>query len=274
MDNPLLALRQSRGVLIATHRGMVAGNIPHNTIAAFELALRHGTDLLETDVTRCADGTVFVFHPGKELAQLGVDVDIRQMDAPAVRQLRYLNDDRAVTEHTVLELDAFLEHYKNRCIINLDHGWKCFPEMVAAVRRHEMEDQILLKGPSDPVFFKVVEELAPDMMFMPICKETDTATELLETMRIHYVGAELVFSGEDSPLLDANYIQSHHDHGRLLWCNAIVYNYKKVLSAGHTDDVAVLQDPEAGWGWIVDKGFDIIQTDWTLPMRLYLDQRK
>ena len=68
------------------------------------------------------------------------------------------------------------------------------------------------------------------------------------------------------------YIESHHKKGRLLWCNAIVYNYKTVLSAGHTDDVAVLGDPDKGWGWIVDRGFDMIQTDWTLLLRNYLDQ--
>ncbi|MBQ7719368.1 MAG: glycerophosphodiester phosphodiesterase, partial [Clostridia bacterium] len=34
-----------------------------------------------------------------------------------------------------------------------------------------------------------------------------------------------------------------------------------VLTAGHTDDAAVMGDPEYGWGWLADR-FDIIQTDW------------
>lgn len=271
--NTLLPLRRNRGVLIATHRGMVVANIPHNTIPAFEIALLHGTDLLETDVTRGGDGTMYIFHPGKEIAQLGVSVDIRTMDAAQVSGLRYLNDDRHPTEHGILTLDAFLETYKNRCIINLDHGWKCFPDMVKAVRRHKMEDQILLKAPSQSVYFQMVEALAPDMMFMAIIKEEDNATALLEASDINYVGAELVFSREDAPILSPEYIQAHHDAGRLLWCNTIVYDYQKVLSAGHTDDVAVLGDPDLGWGWVIDKGFDIIQTDWTLNLRNYLDKR-
>ena len=136
--NSLLPLHGQRGTLIATHRGMVAANIPHNTIPAFDLALLHGTDLLETDVTRGGDGTMYIFHPGKELAQLGVDVNIKAMDRDQVAQLRYLNDDRNPTTHGILTLDAFLETYKNRCILNLDHGWKCFPDMITAVRRHDM----------------------------------------------------------------------------------------------------------------------------------------
>lgn len=273
MIRSLQQARTQRGVLIATHRGMVAANIPHNTIPAFEIALLHGTDILETDVTRCGDGTMFVFHPGKEPAQLGVDVDIRNMGAEQVRQLRYLNDDRAATDHGILTLDAFLETYKNRCLINLDHGWKCFPDMIAAVRRHHIEDQILLKAPAKPEYFHAVEALAPDMMFMSICKEEDTSTALLESMNINFAGVELVFAKEDSPLVDEAYIRSHHEKGRLLWCNAILYDYKKQLSGGHTDDVAVTGDPDNGWGWIIDKGFDIIQTDWTMPLRSYLDSR-
>ena len=49
--NTLKELQEQRGVLIATHRGMVTGNIPHNTFPAFDVALLHGTDIIETDVT-------------------------------------------------------------------------------------------------------------------------------------------------------------------------------------------------------------------------------
>lgn len=271
--NPLLPLSRQHGTLIATHRGMVAANIPHNTIPAFDLALLHGTHMLETDVTRGGDGTMYVFHPGKELAQLGVDVSLKAMTREEVSRLRYLNDDRNPTELGILTLDDFLEHYKNRCILNLDHGWKCFPDMVTTVRRHSMEEQILLKAPATPENLKAVEELAPDMMFMGIIKGEDTISPLLESMDINYVAAELIFDREDSPLLDPAYVESHHAKGRLLWCNAIVYNYQKVLSAGHTDDVAVLGDPDTGWGWIIDKGFDIIQTDWPLLLNQYLENR-
>ena len=71
----------------------------------------------------------------------------------------------------------------------------------------------------------------------------------------------------------ADYIRSHKEKGRLLWCNAILYNCKKQLSGGHTDDAAVTGDPDYGWGWIVDKGFDIIQTDWVMPLKMYLKSR-
>ena len=270
----LLEARQEKGVLIAAHRGMVAGNIPQNTIPAFEAALNQGTDILETDVTMSGDGTIFIFHPGQEKNHLKQDIHLAQMTAQEIRQTRYVNSCNAYTEWGPITLDEFLEHYKGRCFINLDHGWSIMPEMVNVVRRHNMEDQIILKTPAKEEYLKIVQQVAPDMMYMPICKEADTITPLLERMDINYIAAELVFAKDDSPLASDAYLQSHHDKGRLLWINAILYNCLKPLSGGHTDDVAVTGDPDLGWGWSIDKGFDIIQTDWTLPLRQYMDNRK
>ena len=273
MINTLSELRTQKGVLIAAHRGMVGGNIPHNTIPAFEAALNQGADILETDVTLSGDGVMFIFHPGKEQGHLNENVHLGEMTAQEIRQLRYINSCGAKTQYGLTTLDEFLETYKNRCLINLDHGWKAMPPMLKAIRRHHMEDQILVKTPANPEYVKMMEELAPDMMYMPIFKENDELTPVIETMKVNYVAAELVFEQDDSSLVMPEYLEQHHKKGRLLWCNALLYNYKKQLSGGHTDDVAVSGDPDAGWGWLLERGFDMIQTDWVMPLRHYMDSR-
>lgn len=264
---------RSNGVLLAAHRGMAAGNIPCNTIAAFEAALRQGADMLETDLALSGDGEVLIFHPKKEKAHLNKDIHLEEMTMEQIRELRFVNIDNDKTPWGILTLDAFLETYKNRCLLNLDHGWDFMDKMVAAVRRHKMEDQVLLKAPSKLMYAEAMEELAPDMMFMPIYKETDTMTQILEKMNVNFVGAELVFATEDSALAQDDYIKSHHDKGRLLWANPLVYYYKSQLVAGHNDDNAVIYGPEENWGWLMDKGFDILQTDWILPLRQFVDNR-
>lgn len=118
-----------------------------------------------------------------------------------------------------------------------------------------------------------MEELAPKMMFMPILKQTDEFTEQLEKRDVNFVGSELVFADESSPLIDEEYMELQHKKGRLLWANAILYSYKAPLSAGHTDDIAVAEDPNLGWGWLIDKGFDIIQTDWVMPLHSYISKK-
>lgn len=63
-----------------------------------------------------------------------------------------------------------------------------------------------------------------------------------------------------------------HSDEMLVWANGIVYNYKDELAAGHNDDISLVENPEKGWGWIADKGYDIIQTDFLLPCRQFLEQ--
>ena len=272
--NTLARARQERGVLIAAHRGMAAGNIPCNTMPAFEAALRQGADMLETDVILNGEGKMFIFHTKQEKNHLNLDIHLEQMTEEQILQQRFVNTDNDVTPYGVLRLDDFLEAFKNRCLINLDHGWDFLPELVGAVRRHGMEEQILVKAPSKIKFAEQMEAIAPEIMFMPIYKETDHLTEQLENMNINFVGAELVFATEDSPVAQDAYIKAHHDKGRLLWCNPILYSYKAQLTAGHNDDVAITSDPEFGWGWLIDKQFDILQTDWVLPMRQFINNRK
>ena len=272
-ENELQKARREKGVLIAAHRGVSGGNIPFNTIQAFEAALAQGADMLETDVTVSADGELFVFHPSQERKHLNLDIHLEQMTGKEIRELRYVNFDRAATEYHLPSLEEFLETYKGRCFINLDHGWDCLPEMTRLVRRHGMERQVLIKAPAKLTYAQQMEALAPDMMFMPIYKEKDELTGQLEQMNLNFVGAEVVFASEDSPLASEEYIRRHHERRRVLWCNAILYSYKSQLSGGHTDDVAVTGSPDHGWGWILDRGFDIIQTDWVLPLKQYLADR-
>ena len=85
------------------------------------------------------------------------------------------------------------------------------------------------------------------------------------------VGVEICFSTDNDLACAPETLDLLHKNGLLAWSNAIVFSYKSVLSAGHSDDTAMLGDPDNGWGWLVDRGFDILQTDWTLPCRLYLE---
>ena len=55
--------KAKENIIIAAHRGSCAGNIPCNTLAAYEIALKQGADMLEVDVSCSIDGKLFLFHP-------------------------------------------------------------------------------------------------------------------------------------------------------------------------------------------------------------------
>lgn len=268
-----LHLYNNDNVQVVAHRGAAGSNIPCNTIPAFDIALKGGASILEMDLFKSTDGEIFIFHTGKEPYQLNKNIDLTKLDSEEIKKLRLINVDFYPTQWGINSFDDVLEHFKNRCILNLDRIGDCIPDVIKAVERHNMKDQVLLKHAPIPSVLKIIEDVAPDYMFMPIYMEKDNASEIIEKMNINYIGAELVFETEKSPVIQPEYIESMKKRGKTLWGNAVLYNYKIPLSAGHTDDVSMIDDPDKGWGWLVDHGFDIIQTDWTYQCCKYLKDR-
>ncbi len=266
-------LRQAAGerTLVAAHRGVAGGNIPCNTIPAYEAALAQGADMIEIDVTRSTDGILYVFHPGMEHAHLYSARRIAEMTSREVDMLFLVNQDRTATQFHVPRLTEVLARFRGRCYINIDKFWDWPREIARAVRTFGMQDQVLVKTSSDPKYFDIVEEVAPDIPYMVIAREKDVCTEMLCQKRLRYAGIEALFTRDSSPVASPAYIEDMHKRGLLVWANAIVYDHKAVLSAGHTDDVSAPGDVEAGWGWLARRGFDIIQTDWVMPLIRYLE---
>ena len=258
-------------VILCAHRGIFGGNIPCNTIASFDFAIAEGADMIELDVTRSADGELFVFHPGMERRQFCKEVRIRNMQAADVRAMRLCNVDGTPTELGVNTLDEVLEHLKGRCYINIDKFGDCPADIIECVRRHDMKDQIILKCSPKPESLAVVETYAPDVPFLPILSTPGDTHEMLLSRNIAYIGAELLFKTEDDETASEAYREKLRRDGKLLWVNTIVYDYRAVLSAGHSDDAAILGDPEFGWGWCADR-FDILQTDWIGSLSRYLEK--
>ena len=258
-------------LLLVAHRGAFAGNIPCNTIAAYEAALRQGADMIEIDLNYTADGKLVVFHPKMERAHLGFSGNINEYDWDFVKQLRYINVDRGVTQFGLNTLDEVLEQFKGRCYINIDKFWVKPREIAQIVRRHGMTDQILGKTSVKPQYLDIVEAYCPDIPYMAVVKSEEEIA-VARPRKINYVGTEVLFREDTSPLCSPEFIEQHHKDGLLVWCNSIVYNYRDVLAGGHSDDRAFLGDPEGSWGWIADRGFDLMQTDHMLEAALFLEK--
>ena len=257
---------------IAAHRGVSGGDIPCNTRTAFEIALMQGADIVELDVAVSKEGSLWVFHPGMEPAHLLSQKRIRDMTDDEVRGLYFYNYDSVITEERILTLDEALEQLKNRCLINVDKFWTAVGPIAETIRRHGMADQVIVKTAPDKVCYDTIEAMVPDMPYMVVTRDKDDCTAYLKTRPLRYIGTEVLFREDTSPVASAAYIADMHRQGFKVWVNAIVYDYKAVISGGHTDDAALRGDPAWGWKWLADRGFDIIQTDWPQLLRQYLTQ--
>lgn len=263
-----------RKPLIAAHRGLALGNIPCNTPAAFEFALANGADIIELDVTVTADGQLMVFHPGMEPAHTNSPGYFDRMSAAEISEkVCFTNMDNTPTQYKVCTLKEVLLQLKGRCVVNIDKFWTA-PEVISSVIREcGMEQDVIIKTNFNEADLENVRKYAPDMPYMPVISDPAHLNALIGDPRIHLVGAEILFDTEDSLFASPDYIRQVHEQGLQLWVNSIVYNYKAVLAAGHNDDISAEGRPEDGWGWLADRGYDIIQTDYTGFIQQYLNNR-
>lgn len=264
--------RAKEKIIIVAHRGMFTGNIPCNTLPAFNAALTEGADMIEIDVEMSGEGKLYIFHPGMESPFLGTKKRIPDMTNNEVEALRYKNYDQTPTDYGLAAFDDVMEEFKGRCFINVDKFWGHPEEIYHAIKRHGMQEQILVKSAIDEHVISVLKNLAPDIAFMPIVSSTHPNHQELIHGGINYIGAEVLFYSDDDEVCSEKFIDMMHRDGKLVWANSIIYNYKAQIAAGHSDDTSILGNPELGWGWLAKRGFDFIQTDWVGIMTRYLDK--
>lgn len=268
-------LKSKKKPLIAAHRGLAIGNIPCNTPVSYEFALKNGADIIELDVSVTKDRKLLTFHPGMEFAHTNSKKRFTEMTLEEIeRDVRLLNIDRAETQFKISRFEDMLLLLKDRCIVNVDKFWTAPEEISAAIYKCGMENKVIIKTGPHKEDLDNVRKFAPDMPYMPVVTKPEDFEMLFSDKSLNLVGAEVCFSSEDSPFASKEYIEKIHSMGLMLWVNSIVYNYKAILSAGHNDDVSAAGDPDCGWGWLYDRGYDIIQTDYTGFIQDYFDKNK
>lgn len=260
---------ERKKILIAAHRGTCGGNIIPNTAGACENALLHGADIVELDAAMTTDGDFFAFHDGAEPVALGTEKNIRAMTTAELGSHPLLNSLGQPSRASASRLADVLSFLKGRCLVNIDRSWFYWPAVFRELERADMDDQIIIKSPPDPALLAELARHAPRMMYMPICVSMDDVRAALDAP-VNTVAAELIFTSEEDELIGDDTLRRMRDRGWTLWVNAITLSDDLTLSARRDDDRAVLDSMDESWGWLIRKGFGIIQTDWPMLLDKYL----
>ena len=260
-------------LILCAHRGLSSADIPCNTLSAFKAAVMAGAGMVELDVSISRDGEYFVFHPGMEHAHLNKKKLIAVMKSEKVEKLKFVNQDNCATDFGINKLEEIFNYLKGKCYINVDKFWTDVRGITECIRKCGVEKQVIVKTSTNKKHIDEVKKYARDLMFMPIVRHKDDITDSLVEQGINCIGAEVLFQKEDEPVASEEYINYMHSKGRIVFANAIVYNKNDVLAAGHSDDNSISISPDYGWGWLADKGFDVIQTDWCSLAKDYFEKK-
>ena len=270
--NDLLDVRKER-VLVASHRGVSGANIPCNTLESYSIAISHGADIIELDVTKSLDGELFAFHPFMDFPHLRKIVPIQFKLSKYIKKIKYVNNDLTKTQYGISTLDEVLDFLKGKCVINIDKFWSNPELIIKKLKYHNMLDEVIVKSYflSDRV--RLLSEIAPNIPYMLMLRnKIDGIENSIKSMGVNLVAEEIIFDSVENDLFKDEHINLLHSNSILAWTNTIVYNYKDIISAHLTDDRAILGEKDIIWGTLLEKGFDIIQTDWVKDLREYLSK--
>lgn len=271
--NALLNARfVEKHVLIAAHRGSWHGNIIQNSVGAYKAALRMGADIVETDTSVSTDGVVYSIHDGAEPVLFGEACHVLQMTSAEIEAKTARNALAEPCTHKPPRLTEVFTALTHGELLNIDRSWKANGLVPGLLDQYpHMKRQALLKAPlrARPVIDQLNEHPVK-YMFMPICYSIRDIEEVLKYPDLNVVGVELIACKPEDELFSDEAIAFVHGHGLFTWVNALTltdYYPQANLYGGLDDDLSVLDDPQKGWGKLMDKGIDVIQTDWPSILR-------
>ena len=261
----------SSSVIVVAHRGDWR-NFPENSLEAIDNAIKMGVDIVELDVKKTKDGELILMHDrtldrtttGKGLVSENTLSDIRKLNLRNGCNIR--------TIHKVPTLEEALLHAKGKIMINLDQADLYFDQIYELMKKTETTKQIIMKG-RRPVaeVKKQFGDYLEDVIYMPIVDlDASGAEKHIEAFikDMSPVAFELLFV-KDTNLLPKKLATTLNGRS-LIWYNTLW----DTMAGGHDDDMS-LQNPDSGYGYLIDTlGCRIIQTDRPAYLLDYLRKRK
>ncbi|SFO58786.1 glycerophosphoryl diester phosphodiesterase [Mesorhizobium sp. NFR06] len=274
-------------VMIAAHRAgsMQAGKTLYaeNSLAAVEASIAIGAEIVEVDVRRAKDGAFVIMHDSWLDRTTTCKGEVVKYTLAELKTCRLVIEGTgAVTNEPVSTLREMLLATRDRVLINLDNKLEVtdLPGMIAVARDLGMADQVIVKEnlwnrPRIDAARAALGQAGGGFQFMPIladdavhdaafAEEVGRAFPLRAVELINWRNGAETLTATGGPLFSTRMRAEAARGDWHLWADtyAIVNKPGGFLAGGRGDELAVAASlPREAWGFWVDRGATIIQTD-------------
>lgn len=157
---PLPALKHR--VAVIAHRGG-RGLMPENTLAAIRHAIDLGADYVELDIRATRDGQLVIMHDRSVDRTTNGHGDVKNLEFDYIRTLDAgTKFDAKYAGEKVPTFDECLALCRNRVHIYVDHKEAPTEAVLAAIRKHGMEKQVIVyNDPEDLKAWKRLGRTSP-----------------------------------------------------------------------------------------------------------------
>ena len=253
----------SEYVVVISHRGDWR-NYPENSIPAIESIIRMGVDMMELDVKMTKDSVLVLMHDQTINRMTNGKGLIKDMTYDSLMTFKLKRAHNVTTDSLrIPTLREALLCCKDRILVNVDHAYPYYKEIVELTEELGVTGQVLMKGKSG--IDKVNEDMAKhenNLLYMPVI---DINKPTGQALFAEYVDRGVVpmafevcwqYPGEEMD----NCVAEIKKMGSKLWVNTF---WPSVCGGFGNDDDAALEvaDPAEVYGQYIDMGATMIQTD-------------
>lgn len=247
-----------KDILVISHRGDWR-NAPENSLQAIRNCIAMGVDIVEIDIQKTKDGQLVLMHDNTLDRTTTGKGRVSDWTLDSLKTLFLRDGIGHSTYHKIPTLKEAMLEAKGHIMVNLDKCYDYFPEAFKILEATGTTDHVILKGYNKTVdeVKQYLKDYLSKIYFMPIINlDAPGAATTLDAFQKNMkpVAVELVFASDTSKVLSR--LDVIRQRGSRVWINSLWGN----LCANHDDERAV-NDLAGTYGWILQKGANMIQTD-------------
>lgn len=249
--------------MVSAHRGDWR-NAPENSLQGITNCINMGIDIIEVDVRKTKDGHFILMHDKTLDRTTSGKGKVSSWTLDSLKTLFLRDGISTITEHKIPTLLEALELSQNRVLLYLDKTLYEMPQTLAFLDSLDLLSQVIFMHPVNcEEAIKVFGDYLDRVNFIARL-ENDVKNPKLFIDEyldkgIRPLAFQLRLTHETEG--QVNVIQYLKENNFRICVSTI---WPRV-SANHNDDKAI-KDPDAHWGWHLQKGVSIFNTD--RPARL------
>lgn len=253
-------------VLVCAHRGDWRNTL-ENSMPGFESCIRAGVDILETDIRQTKDGHLIILHDATLDRTTTGTGKVKDWTLDSIKTL-YLKDAlNRVTPYKIPTLEEVMLLAKGKMLVYLDKTDDKIPAVLQVLEKTGTLHQAVFMAPftypqAKQAFGKYLDKI---ILIPRIEAEEENPEAFIEAYLQNFkpVAIQLRLPTAETPRLDLIKVIKTNK------MRACVTTIHDKWSADRGDDRA-FENPETNWGWLIQKGISIFNTDRPISLLEYL----
>jgi glycerophosphoryl diester phosphodiesterase len=251
------------------HRGILQlhESEPENSLAALKHCINEGVLFIEIDLQKTKDGVLVLMHDttvDRMTNGTGAIANLTLEEIKSLNLYQGSGEGQVLTDEKIPTFEEALSVIKGKALANVDKGWEYRTDVYQILKEKDAFPNVLIKSDA-PIeeIYQYLQETNYDIQYMHkvFSQDVEQMDDIITKLRP--LALEVSFFEKDEPIVATSYIQ-HLQESTNVWLNALDVS----KNAGLNDSLS-LKKPDQGWGWLIGKSPNLIQTDFSLRFNDY-----